>query len=213
MLHVAKKDPVVPASKGRIPLLIPRVEPPVSVTTPVSQLHQSQKRPHHQRNSPLCQDQDHWHPLAFPCCGQTSLTHYHQSRQTGPWAYPWEPNYILPPWGPYRWPYHIFQSLVRYNESTSPELLPCHPWPRCLCNWPSPNPWINFDSEEELWANATLFTWPTSNYTAPRILGSDQKCVVSLFMSMIGKNKHDEASLIIEWSDVAQHMHVHLLSH
>ena len=66
---------------------------------------------------------------------------------------------------------------------------------------------------EEVWTNATLFTWPRSDYTAPRLLGSDPECVVSLFMSMMDASKHNQASLITEWADIAQHMHAHLLSH
>ena len=37
-----------------------------------------------------------------------------------------------------------------------------------------------------------LFTWPMSDYTAPRTLGSDGKCVVRLLMSMASASKHDE---------------------
>ena len=44
-------------------------------------------------------------------------------------------------------------------------------------------------------------------------LRSDQECLVSSFVSMINVSKHDEAFLIIEQSDVVQHMPVHLLSH
>ena len=43
----------------------------------------------------------------------------------------------------------------------------------------SSNQLDSFPQIEELWANAMLFTWPTRDYTTPRLLGSDQKCVVS----------------------------------
>ena len=52
-----------------------------------------------------------------------------------------------------------------------------------------------------------------SDYTIPRPLGSDQECVVSLFMSMFDVSKHDEAFLIIEQSDIVWCMSVHLFSH
>ena len=73
---------------------------------------------------------------------------------------------------------------------------------------PDPSPWI-----EELWANVTHFTWPTSDYAPPRLLGSDQKCVASSFMSMTCASKHNGASLIIKWPGVAQHLHVYLFFH
>ena len=68
-------------------------------------------------------------------------------------------------------------------------------------------------SEEEFWVKATHFTQLTSDYTASRLLGSDQKCVVSSFVSMISESKHDDTSLITGQSTVAQHMNVHFLSH
>ena len=71
------KGPSDPTSVGWAPLLMSRLEPPLDVTALVSWLHQSQKRPHHQRNSLFCQGEDHLHLLAFPSCGLISLTHPH----------------------------------------------------------------------------------------------------------------------------------------
>ena len=124
-------------------------------------------------------------------------------------------NWILPPWGPYRWVYHIFQWWVRYFVSTSPRLLPWYPWPRHPYSWPSPHfqisltlrrssEWMQCSLPNPGVAILLLYSWDQ---------GRDQKCVVSLFSLMTSASKHDKASLIIEWSDVTQHMHICLLRH
>ena len=69
MLDVTRRNPIALTSKGRVPLPTPRAEPLVGVPPLLSQLHQSQKRLHHQRNSPLCQDEDHWQPWLFHFVG------------------------------------------------------------------------------------------------------------------------------------------------
>ena len=133
-----------------------------------------------------------------------------QNRWTGPWAYPQEPNWILPHWGPYRWPYCIFQWQERYSMSSSLRPLPWCLRPRCPYSWSSPNPWINLTLQKS--SEQMQCSLPDPKVTIP-LLRSYQECVVSSFMSVIDASRHDEASLFIEWSDVVQHMHVHLLSH
>ena len=82
-------------------------------------------------------------PLGLPLCGQRTLAHPLERKQTGPWACPWEPNWILPPWGPCRWPYLITQQWVRYNVSTNPRSFTRCPWPRHPYNWLCLNPQTN----------------------------------------------------------------------
>ena len=124
----------------RVPLLqnLEHKNQPV-YPTPASQPLWSQRRLYDQRISPLCQDEDHCHPLGLPFHGQMSLAYPLQSKWTGPQAYPWEPNWVLPPWSPCKWPYHITQQWAKHNLSTSPRPLPWCPWPRCPYLWPCPN--------------------------------------------------------------------------
>ena len=106
-------------------------------------LHQSQRRLLSPRSWPWYLAKDHWHPLGLPFHRQMSLTHPLQSRQTGPQVYPLDPNRILPPWSPCKWPYHSTQWQVKYNATNSPGLLPWHPWPRHPRHWSWPNLQIN----------------------------------------------------------------------
>ena len=143
ILDVAEKDHVAPTFEGRAPLLMPRVYPPVSVTTPseLSALEPEQAAPPEELT--LVPRQRPPPPPGFSLPWQMHLTHPHQSRQTGPCKYPREPSWILPSWGPYRWLYHIFQWQVRCIVSTSPRLLTWCPWSRHLYCWRGPHSQIS----------------------------------------------------------------------
>ena len=211
------KDPMAPASKGRAPLLTPRVEPPVSVPTPSKPDCIRARRGCTTRGTHPCAKMkttgtpwlfsfvDGWVWLTATRAGR--LAHEHT---------PGNPTgfcLLGVPTGDHITFSSDGQSMMWVPF---PDHCPDVPDPEASLQLALPKPPDQPDSSpqiEELWANAMLFTWPTSNYTAPRLLGSDQKCVVSSFVSVTNANKHDEASLINEWSDVTQHMNVHLLSH
>ena len=74
-LDVAEKDPTAPTSEGRTQKPMPRVDPPVGVTTPskLRALEPEEAAPSQELT--LCQDGDHCHPLDSPSHGQRSLTH------------------------------------------------------------------------------------------------------------------------------------------
>ena len=143
MFDVVRKDPCDSGTWRKQPLHWKKgqlVYPPL-VSWPL----QSQRRLHNLntltlylgRRPPAC-------PWLYPFMGgQVWLTPI-QSRQTGSHeSYPLEPNWILPPWSPCKWPYHTIQQWVKCNVSTSPRPLSWCPWPRHPCLWPCPNPQIN----------------------------------------------------------------------
>ena len=74
-----------------------------------------------------------------------------------PMNIPWELNWILPPWGPYRWLSHIFQWQVSVHCEYQTWTIALISLTQAPLQLAQPKPLDQPDSEE-LWANAMLFT-------------------------------------------------------
>ena len=164
-LHVARRDSMAPPVKGGHCHQHPGKNNWLVHLPLVSQPHQSQKRLHHQRNSPLWQDEDHWHPMAFPFYGQMSLPHLHQSRQTCPWAYPLGAQLDQASLESLQVTISHFRALgkvqceyqswtVALTSLTQVSTI----GPTQTPHQPNSSPWIKW-----LWTCVMIFTWPMSN--------------------------------------------------
>ena len=150
--------------------------------------HLSQWMLHPQRNLPWFQDRDCHHPLGLSSHGQMRLT-YPLEDADHPMDISLDSQLDLTFLGSREWmvshypakgKVHFQYQTWVITQVTLQLTLTKHSWT-----------WI-----EELWTNVTFFTWPTHDYTTPRLLGSDQKCVVNSFAHMTCVKKHDEFSLI-----------------
>ena len=96
MLDVARMDPLSPTSERSAPLLASGANHWSACSEPTA------SEPEQAATLEVLALVPRQRPLVVPFCGQMSLAHSHCSRQTGPLAYPWEPNWTVFPWGPYR---------------------------------------------------------------------------------------------------------------
>ena len=213
MLDMAEGDPVTPTSRGRALSTMTRAEPPVGVTAPSQPTTSKPEEAAPPKELTLV---PRWRPPAPP---GLSLSWADESdsptpeKADWPMSIPLEAQLDFASLGSIQVTILHFAVKGKVHCEYQFQTVALTSLTQMPLQLAQAKPLDQPDSMEEFWANEMLFTWPTSDYTTPRLLGSDQECVVSSFMSMTSTSKHDEASLIIEQSDVAQHMHVHLPSH